>query len=262
MSVVLINQEIVHYEVLGRGRPVIFLHSWVGSWRYWIPSLQAASTNYRAYALDLWGFGETSRNPFGFSVDQQVELLDQFLYQMGIGKIALVGHGFGAIVAMQFAARFPQYVDRLMTISYPLQADLIEERLRVGSVEELSDWLTNQQPELAPVVEDASKIAAEIGRGCWEGVDDLRLKNLWQHSQTVSLMVQGLTDPAIHAATQEVWMTLPDKCKYMVFEESGHFPMYDENEKFHRLMAEYLALPSGQSPRGLQFTESWRRRVR
>ena len=42
MSVVLLNQEIVHYEVLGRGRPLILLHGWVGSWRYWIPVMQAA----------------------------------------------------------------------------------------------------------------------------------------------------------------------------------------------------------------------------
>ncbi len=123
MSVVLINQEIVHYEVLGRGRPVIFLHSWVGSWRYWIPTLQSASTDFRAYALDMWGFGETSRGVGGFSVDKQVELLDQFLYQMGIGKVVLVGHGFGAIVALQFASKFPQFVDRVLTIGLPLKGD-------------------------------------------------------------------------------------------------------------------------------------------
>ncbi|MCK7519753.1 MAG: hypothetical protein MZV64_19525 [Ignavibacteriales bacterium] len=33
--------RIVHYEVLGRGRPVIFLHGWVGSWKYWIASMQS-----------------------------------------------------------------------------------------------------------------------------------------------------------------------------------------------------------------------------
>ena len=42
MSVVLLDQQVVHYEVLGRGRPLIFLHGWVGSWRYWIPVMQAA----------------------------------------------------------------------------------------------------------------------------------------------------------------------------------------------------------------------------
>jgi pimeloyl-ACP methyl ester carboxylesterase len=262
MSVVLINQEIVHYEVLGRGRPVIFLHSWVGSWRYWIPSLQAASTNYRAYALDLWGFGETARSTHGFSLESQVGLLDQFLSQMGIGKIALVGHGLGAIVGLQFAALHPDLVDRVFAISCPLKSEFINERLHTDSSLELAGWLTNQRPELAAVVEDTAKIAPEVSRYYWEGVDDLRLQSLWQQCPSVCLMVQGLEDPAVRAADESLMLHLSDKIKYMYFTESGHFPMQDEDERFHRLMAEFLALPSGQSPRALQMTESWRRRVR
>ena len=54
MSAILLDQSIVHYEALGRGRPIVFLHGWVGSWRYWLSSMQVASTSYRAYALDLY----------------------------------------------------------------------------------------------------------------------------------------------------------------------------------------------------------------
>ena len=63
MSAIILEQEVVHYEVLGRGRPLIFLHGWVGSWRYWIPVMQAASLTFRAYALDQWGFGDTAKDP-------------------------------------------------------------------------------------------------------------------------------------------------------------------------------------------------------
>ncbi|MDX9863356.1 MAG: alpha/beta hydrolase [Anaerolineaceae bacterium] len=262
MSVILINQEIVHYEVLGRGRPVIFLHSWVGSWRYWIPTLQAASTDFRAYAIDMWGFGETSRGVSGFSVDKQVDLLDQFLYQMGMGKVVLVGHGFGAIVALQFAARFPQFVDRVLTIGLPLKGELIKERLHAASSEELALLVTAQKPELAPVVEDTVKIAPEVKRDRWKDMDDRRLQELWRKCETVCLMVQGFADPIVQMPDQGLLSSLPDKSKMMIFRDSGHFPMQDESEKFHRLLAEFLSLSSGQSPRDLQLTESWRRRVR
>ena len=92
MSAILLEGSIVHYEVLGRGRPVIFLHGWFGSWKYWITSMQVASTSYRAYALDLWGFGDTTHNVLGYSLEQQSALLDRFLNEMGIGKIA---EGYG-----------------------------------------------------------------------------------------------------------------------------------------------------------------------
>ena len=44
--------------------------------------------------------------------------------------------------------------------------------------------------------------------------------------------------------------------------ESGHFPMLDAPDTFHRLLIDFLALEDGASPRGLQPKEEWRRRMR
>ena len=86
MSAILLNQAIIHYEALGRGRPIVFLHGWVGSWRYWMSSMQVASTSYRAYALDLFGYGDTTHDPLSYSLEKQAALLTGFLDEMGIGK--------------------------------------------------------------------------------------------------------------------------------------------------------------------------------
>ena len=83
MSAVILDQGIVHYEVLGRGRPIIFLHGWVGSWRYWIPVMQAASVSFRAYAIDLWGFGDTSKDPRRYSLAEQLQLIGRFFGRIG-----------------------------------------------------------------------------------------------------------------------------------------------------------------------------------
>jgi len=121
MSAIILQDEIVHYEVLGRGRPVVFIHGWVGSWRYWIPNMQAVSISFRAYAIDLWGFGDTAKEPEKYLLNQQTALLDDFLSEMGIGKIAIIGHGLGAIIALMFAERYPKYVDRVMAVGLPLE---------------------------------------------------------------------------------------------------------------------------------------------
>lgn len=39
MSAISVAGDLVHYEVLGRGRQVVLIHGWVGSWRYWIPTM-------------------------------------------------------------------------------------------------------------------------------------------------------------------------------------------------------------------------------
>ncbi|MBK9210994.1 MAG: alpha/beta fold hydrolase [Anaerolineales bacterium] len=90
MSAIILDGSMVHYEALGRGRPIVFLHGWVGSWRYWINAMQIASTSFRAYAIDLFGFGDTSHDPLRYSLERQADLINRFLEEMGISR-SLVG---------------------------------------------------------------------------------------------------------------------------------------------------------------------------
>src|SRR3972149_4387027 len=118
MTALIVNQQIVHYEVLGRGRPLVLLHGWVGSWRDWLATMQALSSSYRCYVLDLWGYGDTAKVPDRYSLEAQTALVADFLSALGIGKIALLGHGLGAFVAARFADKFPESVDRTLLVGF------------------------------------------------------------------------------------------------------------------------------------------------
>ena len=130
MSAIILDGSIVHYEALGRGRPIVFLHGWVGSWRYWINAMQIASTSFRAYAIDLFGFGDTTRDPAQYSIERQADLINHFLAEMGIGKVALVGHGLGALVGFSFIKQWSKSVDRMMAINCPLEYESVNARMR------------------------------------------------------------------------------------------------------------------------------------
>ncbi|MGB8983408.1 MAG: alpha/beta hydrolase [Anaerolineales bacterium] len=260
MSAILLEGSIVHYEVLGRGRPVIFLHGWVGSWRYWITSMQVTSTSYRAYALDLWGFGDTAHNILNYSLEQQATLIDRFLNEMGIGKIALVGHGLGALVGMTFATRFPQSVDRVMAVSCPLNYDSVNARLRTASPSDLTDWLSSRSPEATTALSDFAKTDTQAITASMVG---LQADNLFGNFRTLNipcLLVYGDKDQAITTPQEE--FSLSTMTHQIELEGSGHFPMIDETIRFNRLLTDFLALDSGLSPRELQMKDEWRRRVR
>ena len=93
MSAITISDDLIHYEVLGRGRPVVLLHSWLGSWRYWIPTMQQLKINYKVYAIDLYGYGDSAKDPGKYSLEHQIRLLEDFIEKMGIPKLALVEIG-------------------------------------------------------------------------------------------------------------------------------------------------------------------------
>jgi pimeloyl-ACP methyl ester carboxylesterase len=262
MSAVIIRDEIVHYEVLGRGRPVVFLHDWVGSWRYWIPSMQATSISFRAYALDLWGFGDTGKNPSYYSIEQQVSLLDDFLSVLGIGKIALVGHGLGAVIALLYAARHTGMVDRLLAIGLPSSENGISSRLRLNSPAELADWLLGRSPATESAYMEAPKADPRAILLSLTSLQTLDLASLPLKANTPCLLVHGSNDAVIDAPAAAHIARLPEIAHYILFEGSGHFPMLDEPAKFNRLLTDYLGLLSGESPRQLQLKEEWKRRVR
>jgi pimeloyl-ACP methyl ester carboxylesterase len=262
MSVVFLDSAIVHYEVLGKGRPVFFLHGWVGSWKYWIPSMQVTSTSYRAYALDLWGFGETAHNSQAYSLDQQANMLRAFMDKMGIGKIALVGHGLGGLVTFNFAKRWPQSVDRIMAVNCPMDYESVNTRLRSASPAELADWLSNRAPGMAAALSDTVKADPLAVAASMDGLQVNNLFGAARQTNLPCLFVYGQNDPAIPPPPAEKLSAMSHMMHNVVLDGSGHFPMMDETQKFNRLLIDFLALDSGASPQELQFKEEWKRRVR
>ncbi|GAB1421438.1 alpha/beta hydrolase [Anaerolineales bacterium] len=166
MSAITINNSLVHYEKLGRGRPVVLVHSWVGSWRYWVPLMQTLHLKYSVYALDLFGFGDSAKEPTKYDIQNQVEMLEVFLEKMGIPKVALLGHGLGALVATEFAHKHPTHVARMMLIAMPLfePADL-ESRRPPGTRVLLTPTLTKTEDKaetLLSIPNPAGSITASI----------------------------------------------------------------------------------------------------
>ena len=262
MSAILLDQSIIHYEALGRGRPIVFLHGWVGSWRYWISSMQVASTSYRAYALDLFGYGDTTHDPSFYSLEKQAALLTGFLDEMGIGKIALVGHGLGALVAFYFAAQQPGSVDRIMAVNSPLDVSAVHAKLRTSNAAELVDWLSSRTPDAVAALSDASKSDPRAVAASMTSFQANGLFNEFRAVNVPCLLVYGQNDPSIRVPAVDSTLPLGMHVHQINLEDSGHFPMIDESAKFNRLLTDFLALGSGMSPRELQLKEEWKRRIR
>lgn len=222
--------------------------------------MQVTSTSYRAYALDLWGFGDTAHNVLNYSLEQQTSLIDRFLMEMGIGKIALVGHGLGALVGMSFATRFPQSVDRMMAVSCPLDYAAVTNRMRTASPQELTEWLSSRTPEATTALVDAAKADPQAIAASFVGLQSNNIFANFRALNIPCLLVYGDKDPGIITPDED--FSLSTMTHQVGLENSGHFPMIDEAVKFNRLLTDFLALDSGLSPRELQMKEEWRRRVR
>lgn len=262
MSVILLNQAIIHYESLGRGRPVVFLHSWVGSWHYWLASMQVASSTYRAYALDLYGYGETTHDPLLYSLGHQTDLVRGFMNEMGIGKAAIVGHGLGALVAFSLAASHPDRVARILAVGAPLDSAALRSQLRQLTSPELLSWLSGRASQTWDSLAEASRADPLVAAVALAGVGTDGYRLPVGERDVPLLLVYGQDDPSIHPPAPDDALLSDPNVHQVVLEEAGHFPMLDADDRFHRLLMDFLALEPGMSPRQLQPREEWRRRMR
>ena len=262
MSAVILEDEVVHYEVLGRGRPLIFVHGWLGSWRYWIPTMQALSLEFRTYAVDLWGFGDSGKRQERYSLEAQVSLLYGFMEQLGILKAAFIGHGLGGAVVARLARQHADLADRLMAVSLPLTGAAISPRLVTPPLAGLVESLLGKGPAADPIGLEAAKTdiqAVEVSvRAMQEREPRLELNEL----KPPCLLVYGEKDPVISAPGDDGLNGLTGNVHRIDLEESRHFPMLDEASKFNRLLSDFLALKSGEDLTDLGLKDEWRRRIR
>lgn len=115
-----VGPGVMHVARFGHGGPpVILIHGFGTSsflWRHVGPQLaQAACT---AYAIDLFGHGESDR-PFDadFSIPAQAEYVDVALTALRIARATIVGVDLGGGVALRLAATRPERVERLVLIN-------------------------------------------------------------------------------------------------------------------------------------------------
>ncbi len=120
MSSITTEQGILHYEVFGKGRPVILLHGWLGSWGLWQETMEELGKHFRTYALDFWGFGESGKKRETFTVQDFVLMVDQFMEQLGIAHAPLVGHSMGGTVSLMVAIQHAARAEKVIVVGSPI----------------------------------------------------------------------------------------------------------------------------------------------
>ena len=260
MSAIIVENGLVHYEALGRGKPVLFLHGWIGSWRYWMPTMEAVSDRYRTYAFDLWGFGDSDKASQRYEIDSYVSLLGLFMDELGLVKASIVGHSLGAVVGTLFAGRRPDRVDRLMTISLPLHSSLINRKLVAGGDSLLDRTMGRKQahqvyPEVAL---EADKADPNVVALSMRSMADLDVRLEMDKITRPLLMVHGEKDALVAPPPPEAMQDLEENVRQIVLRDSQHFPMLDEAAKFHRLVRDFLESDLAS----LVLKDEWKRRSR
>jgi 3-oxoadipate enol-lactonase len=273
MSAVIINNRVVHYEVFGRGQPVIFLHTWLGSWRYWVPSMEMVSDRFRVYALDFWGFGDSDKSAGPFTLDSYVEQVMAFMHELGMVKTNLVGHGLGGMVAIRAAMQAPNQFLKVVATNMPVYGEPLAGLVKpsalsrlMGKANPTETWnkilkniKVDDESTYQEVLEDTSAINGEVIQRVFDSVLATDLRAQLQSLTTPTLGVYSGNDTVVSREHATLFESAATEHQVVTIESRDHFPFLEEGNVFNRLILDYLTSPGATM---VQIKEEWKRRVR
>ena len=114
------NGVMIYYKSVGRGRPLVILHGGPGaSHDYFLPNLYLLARHNRLVFIDERGSGRSPQldDPKQYTVDNMVEDVEAVRQALGLGKISLLGHSFGGVLAQAYALKYQHNLSHLVLAS-------------------------------------------------------------------------------------------------------------------------------------------------
>ncbi len=113
-----LNSETIAYAEEGSGeKTLLFIHGLSSTLDAWEKNIQGLKDDYRCIAVDLPGYGKSSRNSTNYSLSDYGGMLQEFIKMKDLKNVILVGHSMGGQIAMHTVLNYPEDFRKLVLIA-------------------------------------------------------------------------------------------------------------------------------------------------
>ena len=223
--------DIKHYYIeKGQGEPLILLHGNGENCDYFTGQVDKFARYWHVYALDTRGHGKTPRGTAPFTIRQFADDLLAFMDAQGIGKAHVLGFSDGGNIAMVFAMKYPERVDRLILDGANLDTKGVKLSIQIPI--EIGYWFA----KLFAGKSDEARLHAEM-LGLMVNDPNVRPEEL-STIKSKTLVIAGTKDMIKERHTRLIASSIPDS--RLVFIKGDHFIANKNPEEFNRAVVEFL----------------------
>ncbi|HEY3343448.1 MAG TPA: alpha/beta hydrolase [Anaerolineaceae bacterium] len=250
--VITVNGMKIYYEAAGDGEPVLLLHGWGADASSLRPVLKLVreSLPARAIALDFPGFGFSDHPSEAWDVGRYETFLEDFLAALRLQRVTLIAHSFGGRVAIKFAARCPERIERLVLVD---SAGIRPPRtlywyVRVG-LAKIVKYAYRWAPGLAKLLH-LERLAARQGSADYRSAGEMRqtfvkvvnedLRDDLPSIHCPTLLVWGERDESTPLTDAEIMHAVIAGSRLEVLRGAGHFSYADAFPEFSRILIPFL----------------------
>jgi pimeloyl-ACP methyl ester carboxylesterase len=230
------------------------------SWAVWRQTIEILSTEFRLYALDFWGFGESDpARANSFTVDHYVEMVNQFLDSLGILRAPLVGHSMGGTVSLSMAMRYPEKIVKVAVVGSPIYGSSLNIFLKLSGIPFIAALLFRMPPLLNFFTLLVSQMATRKGLSLYkiakaegsqvsmhsffQSIGTLRQTDLRPRLGEIRLPTMGIYgqwDFIVHPNQAKALKKGVPQAQTHLYSRSGHMPMMDEPDRFIKDVRDFL----------------------
>lgn len=220
----------LHYVEEGEGFPLVLLHGNGEDHSYFEHQIGPFSRHYRVIAPDTRGHGASPRGEAPFTLDQFAEDLKEFLDDLGITRCHLLGFSDGGNIALIFALKYPQYIEKLVVDGANLDPAGLKWHVRLADKARWT-WLKALKGADPKKNADFEMVDLMVTQ---PHIDPLALRSL----RMPTLVVAGEKDLILESHTRAIAAPIPN-AKLAIL-PGDHFLARKDPERFNSLVLEFL----------------------
>lgn len=220
----------LHYIYQGQGQPMVLLHGNGEDSSYFVHQIAHFSKSYRVIAIDTRGHGQSPRGEKPFAIKQFAEDLTDFLDARNIAKAVILGFSDGGNIAMEFALKYPERVEKLI---------LNGANLFPSGVKPLYQWPIEVGYRIAKLFSNKSEKAKQNVEmlGLMVNEPHIDPSELARLTMPV-LVVAGTKDMIKESHTRLIYKSLPNAQLAIV--EGDHFVANKNAKAFNKVVTAFL----------------------
>lgn len=113
---VILNGKKTYYQVYGSGEPLLLLHGYGQSSKYWRSFITDYQEDFEIYLIDLQGFGKSDSFDPDWSIYSVAQNLNDLVEYLGLDSVKAIGLSYGGDVIFQLATINLSMVKSMITI--------------------------------------------------------------------------------------------------------------------------------------------------
>lgn len=247
------NTPIAYYVSVTKHKEwVLFLHAAFVNHNMFVTQFGYFQDKYNILALDLIGHGNSTDTKKGDSIDKMSVWINEILKKEKIDKIHIVGVSLGAIVAQDFANRYPKAVQSLACFggydinnfekSLQQKNGMVQMCMMIKAIFSVK-WFAKANKQISAYTTQAQEDFYNMNIGF--------PKKSFMYLSSLNTMVNvrqatprayplligcGQYDNSMELSAVEMWRKQEPKCKVVIFDGAGHCVNMDVPQQFNQVM--------------------------